>query len=268
MSVNANHATTFTTETSGTVVELVDTTERLADVLSSLMTLPTSPPSLYVDLEGINLSRMGSISILQIYAAPLDHVYLVDVHKLGSDAFTTKPRGSAGQTLKQILECPWIPKVFFDVRNDSDALFAHFQVGLQGVADLQLMEMASRDRWRRRFLSGLAKCIELDAGLGLGERSAWVRNKDRGKALFAPELGGSYSVFNIRPLPDEIRDYCSQDVQLLPKLWARYDARLSAAWKDRVREAAVARVGESQSAWFNGKGRHMAIPPAGWDRLD
>lgn len=137
---------------------------------------------------------MGTISILQIYAATLNHVYLIDVHTLGSDAFTTKSFESEGQTLKQILESPSIPKVFFDVRNDSDALFAHFNVGLQGVIDLQLMEIASRDRSRRRFLSGLAKCIELDAGLAFSERSLWIKNKDRGKALFVPELGGSYSM--------------------------------------------------------------------------
>ncbi|TLS27186.1 hypothetical protein PpBr36_05564 [Pyricularia pennisetigena] len=249
-------------------VELVDTTKRLADVLDSLLPLSTKPPSLYVDLEGINLSRMGTISILQIYAAPLDHVYLIDVHTLGSDTFTTKSCGSTGQTLKQILESPSIPKVFFDVRNDSDALFAHFQVGLQGVEDLQLMEIASRDRLGRRFLSGLAKCIELDAGLEPSELSLWIKNKNQGKALFAPEHGGSYAVFNIRPLPDEIRHYCSQDVQFLPKLWVRYDSTLTDAWKERVRRAVVARVFESQSKWFNGKGRHMAIPPAGWDLQD
>ncbi|TLD14248.1 uncharacterized protein PgNI_02816 [Pyricularia grisea] len=268
MPVTTSLATTSGTEASDTVVELVDTPKRLADVLSSLLPLPTNPPSLYIDLEGINLSRIGTISILQIYAAPLDHVYLIDVHTLGSDAFTTNSCGPTGQTLKQILESQSIPKVFFDVRNDSDALFAHFNVGLQGVIDLQLMEIASRDRWRRKFLSGLAKCIELDAGLGFEELSLWIKNKGQGKALFAPELGGSYAVFNIRPLPDEIRDYCSQDVQFLPKLWASYESRLTTTWKDKVREAAVARVCESQSKYFNGKGRHMAIPPVGWDQVE
>jgi hypothetical protein len=39
-----------------------------------------------------------------------------------SDAFSTA--GTNGQTLKTILESETIPKVFFDVRNDSDALYS------------------------------------------------------------------------------------------------------------------------------------------------
>lgn len=47
-------------------------------------------------------------------------------------------------TPKDILENENIPKVFFDVRDDFDALFAHFGVALKVVEDIQLMESASR----------------------------------------------------------------------------------------------------------------------------
>ncbi|KAK6591850.1 3'-5' exonuclease [Botrytis cinerea] len=47
-------------------------------VVDTLLGLSTSPPSIYVDLEGVNLFRQGTISILQIYVAPLDHTYLID----------------------------------------------------------------------------------------------------------------------------------------------------------------------------------------------
>ena len=46
-------------------------------------------------------------------------------------------------SLKAILESPKTPKVFFDVRMDSDALYALFGVKLAGIIDLQLMEVAS-----------------------------------------------------------------------------------------------------------------------------
>jgi GT2 family glycosyltransferase len=45
---------------------------------------------------------------------------------------------------KAILETNDIHKVFFDVRNDSEASFHRFQICLQGVDDVQLMELATR----------------------------------------------------------------------------------------------------------------------------
>jgi exonuclease 3'-5' domain-containing protein 1 len=59
---------------------------------------------------------------------------LVDIYTLGDKAFPTI--GAGGRTLKGILESDSIPKVFFDVRNDSDALFSHFQIRLAGIHDL------------------------------------------------------------------------------------------------------------------------------------
>jgi exonuclease 3'-5' domain-containing protein 1 len=55
-------------------------------------------------------------------------VYLIDVHTLGEEAFDTAGVGEI--TLKDILQDEEIPKVFFDVRNDSDALFSHFGIAL------------------------------------------------------------------------------------------------------------------------------------------
>ncbi|KAL2181542.1 ribonuclease H-like domain-containing protein [Thermothelomyces heterothallicus CBS 202.75] len=240
--------------------DLVDTAAAVSALVDVLYAQPTAPPSLYVDLEGINLSRYGSISILQIYVHPLDQAYLVDIHTLGRTAFCTPGpayTASAGRTLRDLLEDGAVPKVFFDVRNDSDALYSHFGVRLEGVVDLQLMELATRPaptavRPRNVFVSGLAKCIGV---LAPAERAAWAAAKDRGRRLFAPELGGTYSVFNQRPLSEEVWLYSVQDVRFLPRLWALYDARLrrKPGWEHR-----------SQTPSFNGKGRHMALPPDGW----
>ncbi|RYP88538.1 hypothetical protein DL770_004619 [Monosporascus sp. CRB-9-2] len=242
--------------------DLVDTCEALSAMIDVLLGLPSNPPSLYVDLEGESLSRHGSISLLQIYASPRDHTYLVDIRALRARAFSVP--GAGGRTLKQILESASIPKVFFDVRNDSDALYGHYGIDLAGVQDLQLMELATRMFAGRRFLSGLSKCIEKDAPLTAAERLAWKAAKEKGVRLFAPERGGSYRVFDERPLSEDIRLYCVQDVRFLPRLWSRYDARLTPLWRQRVRDAAAERVALSQSAGFNGKGKHMALAPRGW----
>ncbi|KAF2094193.1 exonuclease [Rhizodiscina lignyota] len=245
-----------------TTSTIVDSVAVIREMLDTFEDLPTSPVSIYVDLEGIELSRNGTVSILQMYILPQDHAYLVDVHSLHSQAFSTT--ATNGRTsLKTILESDVIPKAFFDVRNDSDALYSHFHIHLAGVEDIQLMELATRT-FSRRTLNGLAKCIERDAPMSSAERLAWNTAKEKGKGLFAPERGGRYEVFNERPLAPEIVLYCVQDVRILPKLLSYYQNKLGNAWKERVQEATRDRIIQSHGANFNGKGRHMALAPAGW----
>ena len=147
------------------------------------------------------------------------HAILIDVHILGALALNTA--GYRGKSLKDIPHDAKIPKVFFDVRDDSDALFSHFGVELHGVEDVQLMESATRRTTvSRGFVSGLAKCIENKlVGPGRGnDRASWKLAKEKGERLFNPEHGGSYEVFNQRPLSEDIIAYCVGDVQHLPEL--------------------------------------------------
>ncbi|KAF7589425.1 hypothetical protein BBP40_004295 [Aspergillus hancockii] len=217
----------------------------VADIVEELFELPTDPPSLYLDLEGINLSRHGSTSILQIF----------------ENAFSKA--ASNGQTLKNLLETEDILKVFFDVRNVSDALYNHFGIEFAGVHDPQLMELATRS-FSKRYVHGLARCIENDAPMTVSERNAWKLGKERGLKLFAPERGGSYEVFNVRPLAEDIMQYCVQDVQFLPRLWQKYNRKLSQGWAAKVQAEVRNRILTSRSALYNGKGRHMALAPQGW----
>ncbi|KAK4119859.1 hypothetical protein N657DRAFT_666473 [Parathielavia appendiculata] len=220
--------------------DLTDTATAMSALVDILEGQPTTPPSLYIDLEG---------------------AYLVDIHILGEKAFCA-PSSATGRTFKDFLESETVPKVFFDVRRDSDALFSHFQIRLAGVQNLQLMELATRT-FPRRFVRGLARCIERYVSLSETEKSSWLATKERGTRLFAPERGVSYQVFNERPLHAEIRRYCVQDVHLLPRLWAYYDGKLTKVWEGRVREASRDRVALSQTPGFNGEGQHMALTPAG-----
>lgn len=55
-------------------------------------------------------------------------------------------------SLKRVLESPTIPKVFFDVRNDSDALHNHFGINLDCIQDVQLMENATRP-YTKKFVT-------------------------------------------------------------------------------------------------------------------
>ncbi|KAK1703155.1 uncharacterized protein BDZ83DRAFT_658418 [Colletotrichum acutatum] len=130
-----------------------------------------------------------------------------------STAFST---AVGGTTFKQILESPDITKVFYDVRNDSDALFHHFQVKLSGIEDVQLMENAARPRGQRRYLNGLDKCIGLYAPLSAEEKARWKAAKEAGLNLFHPSRGGSYEVFNSRPMSTPIGFTASTTCDICP----------------------------------------------------
>lgn len=239
--------------------DLIDTPENAGSLADLVSDLPGYPPSLYIDIEGVNLSRHGSVSIVQIYVQPANKTYLVDVHTLKGAAFTTE--GARGQSLRKILESDTIPKAFFDIRNDSDALYSLFNIHVAGIVDIQLMELATRTG-SKRCINGLARCMERgDANMSYVEKQKWAENKEAGRKLFAPERGGSYEVFNVRPLPEDIKEYCMQDVKFLPRLWQNYNAKLSPAWRGKVEVETRARIRLSQSATFNGKGRHMALGP-------
>ncbi|KAL8675611.1 MAG: hypothetical protein Q9168_000123 [Polycauliona sp. 1 TL-2023] len=241
---------------------LIDTPEAITNVVDTLAALPWLPPSLFVDLEGVNLSRQGTISILQVHVSPSDRTYLVDIHSLGFRAFHT-PGTDGHTTLKSIFESSAVIKVFFDVRNDSDALYAHFGIKLAGIQDLQLMELATRSpELPRKYVNGLVRCIEKDAALPPNEIQRCKTVKDKGIMLFAPERGGSYDVFNARPLSEDIKAYCVQDVKVMPRLWTGYNARLtSTIWRTKLESATRNRVAMSQSPWYNGKGAHMKFGP-------
>ncbi|KAG5992723.1 hypothetical protein E4U52_002568 [Claviceps spartinae] len=243
-----------TSTCSNPAIQVVDSPAAILNLLGSIENVPT----LYVDLEGCPLSRHGSISILMIYVPSLSTAYIVDVHTMGKFAFTIA--NAAGVTLKAVLEASQINKVFFDVRNDSNALFYHFQVSLQGVQDLQLMELAARGK-KRRLVAGLARAIKNDSPISKAEKMKWNQLKQSTACLFDPRKRGRYEVFNDRPFRDGILEYCAGDVALLPGLYDVYNRKLTAEWRQRVRTATVDRVCLSQSASYVPNNRDNALGP-------
>ncbi|KAK4122761.1 hypothetical protein N657DRAFT_691238 [Parathielavia appendiculata] len=248
----------------------------ISSLIDTLDSQPTTPPSLYIDLEGVNLGRHGTIALVEVHVSPLRRTYLIDVHALGGEAFTA-PSPTTGRTLQAVLEDEAIPKVFFDVRHDSDALHGLYGIRLAGVRDLQLMELATRSQvglngdgdvvsLSRERVRDLAACIKCDARLSLEEREAWDAAKVEGRMLFVPAFGGRYEVFSERPLKEEIMRYCVQDVQFLPSMWAYYEPKLTPDWEERVRKAERDRVALSLAPEFFG-GKHMALAPEGWSSL-
>ncbi|SMR50666.1 unnamed protein product [Zymoseptoria tritici ST99CH_1E4] len=244
---------------------LVDTEAALVSFLDSLTNLSTDPPALYLDLEGDNLCKDGTLTIISVLVHPLNHVYIIDIQSLGNSAFHTPTRN--GTTFKSVLEDYRTTKVFFDVRNDSNAFFFLFGITLAGIEDIQLMENASRvDYGRggtfRAYVAGLGKCIERDAGLSPCEVTKWKGLKSKMASRFdATRSGQGVHVFAARPLDVEALQYCADDVRVLPRLRETYVARLNVAWKDMVEQETAKRVQLSQMVSYVPKGQHKARGP-------
>lgn len=240
--------------------ELIDSVSSLKSFLENLPPCNGVRPDLYIDLEGDDLCRQGTLSLVTVFVECRNSVHLIDVTTLRQQAFSTAD--TSARTLQGILEANDVIKVFFDIRNDSDALFSHYGVRVQGIEDVQLMELATRGG-SKRLVNGLARCIESNPDIGYQERRAWATVKQRGQLLFRSGKDG-YAIFDRRPFPPEIQEYCVQDVTFLPKLRDSYRAKLcNASWR-RIQEETMARIALSQSHSYNGKGRHMALGPPAW----
>ena len=243
-------------------ITIVDSAAAIVSLLDCIEKLPSKPPSLYLDIEGLNLSRHGSISIIQVLVQPKNHYFLIDIHLIKHIAFDKPNR--LGTTFRNVLESNDIAEVFFDVRNDADALFAHFNIFMQGIHDVQLLEVASR-RASKRCVMGLTGCTKRDANMTEEQIKAFMATKDLGLKLFAPELDGSYEVFNSRPLRPEIVEYFTQDVVFLPKLWTTYKKKISPVWAGQVQEATVQRLLGSQAESYVPHGKEKVLSP--WAKI-
>jgi len=163
------------------------------DLLAFLSSIP-QPSTLYLDLEGKNLCRNGTLSIMTILVHPTRITSLIDVQTLGNSAFITP--SANGKTLKAILEDPYTSKYLWDVRNDADALWAHYQVRLAGVTDLQLLENASRTG-DKTYIRGLDTCVKKDLRLKFMEVHRWIKTKKDVRASMPNDI------FARRPLNAE-----------------------------------------------------------------
>jgi exonuclease 3'-5' domain-containing protein 1 len=179
-----------------------------------------------VDLEGVDLGKPpGSADILQIHNGANNKTYIIDLLTLQFSAFLMTAPGLT-LTLKQVLESPNIPKYFHDVRNDSNALWFHYKISLEGTLDTQIMQnvvYTSRDENDCRYpkkdrIVGLSLCMEEERMLLTWEEQVEF---NRNKQLF--QRGDDWSVMRIRPMPERVIKYCTNDVKYLLRLVDRYD---------------------------------------------
>ena len=105
-------------------------------------------------------------------------------------------------------------------------------------------------------MSGLAKCVENNVPTSFGGSglASWKLVKEKGEQLFKVEHGGSFEVFNRRPIPEEIISYCVGDVQCLPELRDRFWNMQAYRWRDLVNEESKKRIEASQKPEYQPHG--------------
>jgi len=230
-----------------------------------------------VDCEGVNMSRVGAVTLLQVAAG--DRAYLFDVQAMGRACFEMVSDASVtnGRNLKSVLEDPRVLKLMFDCRVDSDALFHQHGVSLTNVFDVQLADVAARRRNHHAvsLLSGMPKCAgrwlpkgptQAEAALAAQDNSSLSRDssdpnappdaasvarvtehlKRKVKEQYASNLGGDGELWAKRPLAEDVRRYAALDAWLLKEIYSAMEHAnvLDEDWRARVVKESERRVGE------------------------
>lgn len=104
-------------------------------------------PALFLDAEGVQLSRNGELCILEVHVHHRHHqqTCIINICSLKDLAFST-PSTDRLFTLNSMLQDPKVPKVLFDVRMDSVSSFSRMIV----IPPL----VAGAPRRRKRWLCG------------------------------------------------------------------------------------------------------------------
>ena len=153
-----------------------------------------------LDCEGFSLGRKGTLDIVTI-GTMNKKVFLFDITQLKSTAFD--------HGLRDLLQSDrdTMTKLMFDCRNDSDALLHLFNVKLDGVLDLQVVDYLRRKGMKKVnedpvAIRGLDKIIDggvasLKSRIGDQIKNASIRGQN---------------IWIARPLGPELENYCALDV--------------------------------------------------------
>ena len=191
---------------------LVENEESLVTSIEIIKEAVRQDPLIAFDCEGESLSRKGNLCLMSV--ATRTKAYLIDVKVLKTMPFE--------KGLRHLLEDANIKKLMFDCRADSDALYHQFNVKLDGVLDIQLLEVIKEHsdqigittgkRCEMHIgvvrLKGLLKCIEVYLN-----DDEMVQKKTKGS--------GRSSDWDKRPLLPHELDYAATDVLSLFKLFEK-----------------------------------------------
>ncbi|XP_063416896.1 piRNA biogenesis protein EXD1-like [Mytilus trossulus] len=194
----------------------VDTKDKFIEAMKELQEKIRNKQMIAVDCEGVDLSRFGSVTLVNI--GTRDLVYLIDILKIGNSVFD--------DGLRSILEDSGTEKLMFDCREDADALLHIHKVKLNGVLDVQILEVNNRIHvYRNGYtkIRSLKHCLELFV-----TDDTLLNVKLQGRS----SMSMSSNIWEKRPLDESMLKYASVDILGLFKLYDAFRTRMShIVWK-------------------------------------
>jgi exonuclease 3'-5' domain-containing protein 1 len=185
---------------------------------------------LALDAEGVDLSRDGPLTVLQI-GAHGKKCFLFDVKKLGADLF------EEGLGLKGLIESESVLKICYDCRADSDALYHQFGVSLNNVWDLQVWYQAYQ-REKGTYVRPRHPKVPYVRGMVYVGKQLLPR--EVAKELKLDETGPHKTddyAWTKRPMKPALLDYAAADIFAILELraFATDSSRaLSKQWEGRI----------------------------------
>jgi exonuclease 3'-5' domain-containing protein 1 len=235
-------------------------------LLNIIAALPKDDQVLFIDFEGINLSRSGVLCCGQLMYPGSSTIYILD-NITYPQVFTLAIEKSIGTqpfSLQGCFESEDFRKVLFDPRQDSDAIYAQHGVHMRNVICLKLSDVAN-DRCykkaKRPFVHGLAKVLE--QVLPTAQRQYAKQVKEKGLKMCATEHGGSYEVFRERLLDRHMVEYMCMDIVHLEHLYKERFLTLPPSYQAWVMKHSSKSIDVCLRATGLSKGPHLArAPPA------
>lgn len=170
---------------------------------------------LAIDVEGIDLSLSGTISLIQI-AISCGEVYIFDVLALGNELF-------CASHLLPILSNPLILKLCYDGRCDCDILYHKHGVRVFGFFDIQILYTLLFQSGRDPFLKGLHRAMRTP-GLLLSKSDIDI--KAAKKFSWQSVCESSQEILE-RPLKPDLIEYCAIDVSCLFSMYYQWHCLVS-----------------------------------------
>ncbi|KAF7913702.1 uncharacterized protein EAF01_000108 [Botrytis porri] len=213
---------------------LIDSVTKMSLFLSVLSNIQNSwRQELFCGCKGngVGLSRDGAITFFTMTIRSLNTTYTFDVQVLGDQVFNMV--GNNGLSLRMILESKEFGQVWWDVRNDFEALSHHYNIHPHFDIDLQLLDIMST-RGNRAKLNGLIASVRKnqagdsrmnDLTMWRGYSGTWSTKKKEVKDYL--DWNG-FEALEIRPVHPIVILGCRIDTEILPEL---FDHLLRRLWE-------------------------------------
>jgi exonuclease 3'-5' domain-containing protein 1 len=212
-----------------------------------------------VDIEGVDLGRAGKISIIQVCMQSTkgrrkeSRVYLFDITRMGEKAF------SKGR-LRELMQSPSVCKLIFDARADNDALHHLYDARMCNCFDLQVQYAFKHSDPSDPYLKGLEKCLATSDILNAVQSKTMSELKQKGRELFVPQLGGSFAVWEQRPLHPELLEYAAVDVKYMIQMKEKNEQEEFNAEISRITQERIHHATSNESSQSSGGLRDFSLP--------